>query len=245
MATSNPNQNSMTDEYIRDLLECPVCMERIDSVPVYECANGHGICKVCIEKLYKCPICRNDSEPVRSLKLENIVQKLKGIRPENVEPITAKPKWGKGSVRSYGAINEPNQVTHEINSQSNLWQATPHQAMPRQATPRQATPRQAMPRQARRESRILMNNRINDQDVSGECNLCGYLCRFLCNFCGYLCRFLCNVIGFCLFLTILSLSIYGLYCLIAFFLLPLVHLLFLSITCPTEIILVHDNLICL
>jgi hypothetical protein len=223
MATSNPNQNSMTDEYIRDLLECPPCRKTIDSVPVYECANGHGICKVCIKKLNKCPICRNDSAPVRSLKLENIVQKLKGIQPENVEPITAKPKWGKGSVRSYGAINGPNQVTN-INHQSNT----------RQATPRQATPRQAMPREARRESRILMNNRINDRDVSGECNLCGYLCGFLC-----------NVIGFCLFLAILSLSIYGLYGLIVFFLLPLVQLIFLSITCRTEIIIVHDNPICL
>ena len=30
----NPNSNSITDEYIRDLLECPVCMETITSVPV-------------------------------------------------------------------------------------------------------------------------------------------------------------------------------------------------------------------
>ena len=223
MATSNPNQNSMTDEYIRDLLECPVCRETIDSVPVYECANGHGICKVCIEKLYKCPICRNDSQPVRSLKLENIVQKLKGIQPENVEPITGKSKWGKESVRSYGTINEPNQVPRaEINIHSMSWQATPQQATPRQA---------------RRESRILMNNRINDQDVSGECNLCGYLLLLLC-------KFLCNVIGFCLFLAILSLSIYGLYCFIFYFLLPLVNLIWLWITCPTKIIIVHDNPIC-
>ena len=160
------NLNSMTDEYIRDLLECPVCMETIDSVPVYECANGHAICKVCIEKLNKCPICKNDSAPVRSLKLENIVQKVKGIQPENVEPITATP---------------------------------------RQATPRQATPRQATPREARRESRILMNNRINDQDAPCDCNLFD------------LCGSFCIVIGLCL-LLFFSFLLYGSYRLINDFL---------------------------
>ena len=74
MATSNTHQTpSDFEEYIRDLLECPVCMETIKSVPVYQCANGHVICKICIEKLNNCPICRNDSAPARSLQLEKIV----------------------------------------------------------------------------------------------------------------------------------------------------------------------------
>ena len=174
----------MTNEFIRDLLECPVCMETIDSVPVYECANGHAICKICIEKLIKCPICRNDSAPVRCLKLENIVQKLKGIQPENVGPITAKPKWGKGSVRSYGAINGPNQVTSiNINHQSNLRQATPRQASPRQATPRQATPRQA-----RRESWIVINNQGTPQV---EIIICNQYCTNCCWFFLYILLCLC------------------------------------------------------
>ena len=112
MASSNPNQNSITDEYIRDLLECPVCMETIKSVPVYQCTNGHVICKDCIEKLNKCPICRNNSGLNRNLKLENIVQRLEGIQPESSGPINVKPnlqKWGKGFVRSYGTINGNNQ----------------------------------------------------------------------------------------------------------------------------------------
>jgi hypothetical protein len=63
MAASKPNEKSSDFEgYIRDLLECPVCMEIIKSVPVYQCANGHVICKDCIEKLNNCLICRNDSE---------------------------------------------------------------------------------------------------------------------------------------------------------------------------------------
>ena len=113
MAASKPNKNSSDfEEYIRDLLECPVCMELIKSVPVYQCANGHVICKDCIEKLNNCPICRNDSELRRNLKLENIVQRLDGIQYENEKTTNAKPnlqKWGKGSVRVYGTIDGPNQ----------------------------------------------------------------------------------------------------------------------------------------
>ena len=135
MATSNTNQNS-TDVFLRDLLECPVCMETIKSVPVYQCNNGHVICKDCIKKLNNCPICRNDSAPARSLQLEKIVERLEGIQPENEGPTTGKPnlqKWGEGSVRSYGTINGPNQGPHiEPNPQ-----ATPRQVAPRQATSNQ------------------------------------------------------------------------------------------------------------
>ena len=113
MATAQTNQTSMDiEEYLRDLLECPVCMETINSVPVYQCTNGHVICKVCIEKLNNCPICRNDSALVRSLKLENIVQRLEGIQPEKKGSTTATTHlqtWGKGSVRNYGTVNGPNQ----------------------------------------------------------------------------------------------------------------------------------------
>ena len=137
MATSNPNQNSITDEYIRDLLECPSCVKTIKSVPVYQCANGHVICKDCIEKLNNCPICRNDSALRRNLKLENIVQRMEGILPENDGPTTAKPnlqKWGIGSVRSYGTINGTNQETRtDINLQANPEQVTPRQFTPCQS----------------------------------------------------------------------------------------------------------------
>ena len=124
MATSKTNQNSSDfEEYIRDLLECPVCMETIKSVPVYQCANGHVICKGCIEKLNNCPICRNDSELRRSLKLEEIIQRLEGIQPENEKTGTAKSnlkKWGKGSVRVYRTTNSPNPEPRvELNLQEN------------------------------------------------------------------------------------------------------------------------------
>ena len=74
---------------------------------------------------------------------------------------------------------------------------------PKQTRTGRDKPTQTMPRQARRESRILMNNRINDQDVSVQCNLCGCLGRFFC-----------RVIGFC----VLLFFIYLLYGLIVFLL---------------------------
>ena len=158
---------SITDEYIRELLECPVCKETIKSVPVYQCNNGHVICKECIKELNNCPICRNDSAPARSLQLEKLVHRLEGIQPKNEGPNTGTPnlpKWGKGSVRSYGTINEPNQVTSiAINPQTNPRQATPRQATPRQATPRQTTPRQATPRQG--TPRQILSRQANNQDV--------------------------------------------------------------------------------
>ena len=138
MATSRPNQNSITAEY-------PVCKKTIKSVPVYQFANGQVICKVCIEKLNNSPICRNDFPPERSLKLKSVVQKLKVVQPGNGGPTTANPdlqKRGKGSVRCYGTINGPNQVTPiSINLQAN----------PRQPSTRHST---------------IM---INDQDVTDNC----------------------------------------------------------------------------
>ena len=170
MATSNKNQSSSDfEEYLRDLLECPVCMESIKSVPVYQCANGHVICEDCIEKLTNCPICRNDSAPVRSLKLEKTVQRLEGIQPENVGPTAPKPNlptWGKGlAVRSYGTINGSNQVTtpryttpmHATTRQAMPRYAMSRQAMSRHVATRHATTRQAMPRHV-----TIM---INNQDV--------------------------------------------------------------------------------
>ena len=124
MATSKTNQNSSDfEKCIRYLLECPVCMDIIKSLPVCQCTNGHVICKDCIEKLKNCSICRDNSAPVRSLKLENIFQKLKGVQPGNGGPTIAEPtlqKRGEGSVRSYGTINGPNQESHiELNLQVN------------------------------------------------------------------------------------------------------------------------------
>ena len=64
-------------EYFKDLIECPVCFETIDFVPIYQCQNGHVVCKNCYPKLKKCSICRQIHDgPIRNLKLEEMVERL-------------------------------------------------------------------------------------------------------------------------------------------------------------------------
>ena len=68
-------------KYFKDLLECPICFETIDSVPIYQCLNGHVVCKNCHPKMKTCPICRVDTikkcdGPIRNLKLEEMVERL-------------------------------------------------------------------------------------------------------------------------------------------------------------------------
>ena len=162
-------------------------METIKSVPVYQCNNGHVICKECIKELDNCPICRNDSAPARSLQLEKIVQRLEGIQPENEGSTTAKPnlqKWGKGSVRSYGTINGPNQQLHietpspqlvsitEAIRQSNICQAAVRQSSFRQPYVRQVAPTginlQANPWQATPRQTLLLQTTPRQRAYNGE-----------------------------------------------------------------------------
>ena len=147
MATSKTKQTSSDfEEYIRDLLECPVCKETIKSVPVYQCNNGHVICNECIRELTSCPICRNNSKPARSLKLEKIVQRLEGVLPENEGTITAETfnpqKWGKGSVRVYGTINGPTHPTARGHSRS--LNQEPHIELNLQSNPEPLNTRQSL-----------------------------------------------------------------------------------------------------
>ena len=68
-------------KYFKDLLECPVCFLTIDSAPVFQCHNGHVVCKDCHPKLGTCPICRDANlydtpMAIRNLKLEEIVKRI-------------------------------------------------------------------------------------------------------------------------------------------------------------------------
>ena len=172
MAAPKTNQNpSDFEEYIRDLLECPICLDTIKLMPIYQCTNGHLICKDCIKKLNNCPICRNDSPLARNLQLENIVQRLKGIQPKNGATTAAKPnlqKWGNGSVRSYGTINGPNQDSHiEINLRASPGQVKwPSWVMPGWATTGWATPGWVMPTLA--TPRQTVSRPVNDQNVEAS-----------------------------------------------------------------------------
>ena len=103
MSSSKSEEHPINDfeQFVREALECPVCTDKIKSGPIYQCTNGHITCRNCIPKLESCPICRNNSTPVRNLKLEQIVQKLNSIQLENTEDTSNEtPKnlnWKKGS----------------------------------------------------------------------------------------------------------------------------------------------------
>ena len=99
MATSKSNE---FEEYIKSLLECPVCMKPIKSVPIHQCNNGHLVCKDCIPKCENCPICRNDSAIGRNLIFEQIIEKFSAVELGKEETsINPKiQKWGKGIVTS-------------------------------------------------------------------------------------------------------------------------------------------------
>ena len=60
----------------KDLLECPVCYQTIDSVPIYQCRNGHVVCKNCHPRLRTCPTCRDGPISQRNRKLEEIVESV-------------------------------------------------------------------------------------------------------------------------------------------------------------------------
>ena len=77
-------------KYFKDLLECPVCFETIDSVPIYQCRNGHVVCKDCHPKLETCPICRELRDgPIRNLKLEDMVERLQLSISEATKKLTS------------------------------------------------------------------------------------------------------------------------------------------------------------
>ena len=72
-------KTSNLEGFLRDLLECPVCIGTIESVPVYQCQNGHITgCKDCISKLDKCSICGYTLNKIRNLQIEKAVDILGG-----------------------------------------------------------------------------------------------------------------------------------------------------------------------
>jgi hypothetical protein len=46
-STVEPEPSGATVEDIRDSLECPVCYSVPSNSPIYQCHNGHLICKDC------------------------------------------------------------------------------------------------------------------------------------------------------------------------------------------------------
>ena len=122
---SSEHGGSQFEEYIKSLLDCPVCAEPIKSAPIHQCANGHLVCKDCITKMENCPICRNDSTIAKNLILEQIIGNFSKFELAYVGP-SEKPevqKWGHGfvsaSFSNNGPIEEPSvQINLPPNSEA-------------------------------------------------------------------------------------------------------------------------------
>ena len=110
--TLKPTKHGVSkfEEYIKCLLECPVCSEPIKSTPIHQCTNGHIVCKSCIPKLENCPICRNDSSMARNLVFEQIIGNFSASELVNEAPseILEPQKWKQGSVSVYISNKRPN-----------------------------------------------------------------------------------------------------------------------------------------
>ena len=63
----------------KDILECPVCFATIKQTPIYQCRNGHVICKNCHPRLRTCPTCRDGPISQRNRKIEEIVESVTQI----------------------------------------------------------------------------------------------------------------------------------------------------------------------
>lgn len=64
----------------KDILECPVCLEIPKTIPIYQCINGHLLCRSCYPKVKTCPMCRralDGKHPLRNLTAEKLIERLK------------------------------------------------------------------------------------------------------------------------------------------------------------------------
>ena len=109
-------------EDFKDLLECPVCFETIDSVPIDQCRNGHVVCKNCHPKLETCPICRELREgPIHKPKLENMGKTLQLSISEATEKLTSESiEIGKIEPEIPNVCLDTNQETSQATVELNI-----------------------------------------------------------------------------------------------------------------------------
>ena len=99
--TKSEEKSSEFKKYVKGLLQCTVCIKLIKTIPIHQCTDGHVVCKDCIPKLNNfrvrdglffhfrkvCPTCKNHTTLSRNLIIEQIIEKLDEIQPENEEAI--------------------------------------------------------------------------------------------------------------------------------------------------------------
>ena len=82
LTSPNPeNKSQITFESLKEDLDCPVCYDVPESLPIYQCTQGHIICNSCYPKLNNCPVCRVILSPqIRALTAEKILQKHRDVK---------------------------------------------------------------------------------------------------------------------------------------------------------------------
>jgi hypothetical protein len=65
-----------TLEDLEESLECPICCFIPTSTPIYQCENGHIICKACHQRLTVCPSCRKPLGNIRCMYAEQMLEKV-------------------------------------------------------------------------------------------------------------------------------------------------------------------------
>ena len=69
----SPNGSCVVLKKLKSNLECPVCLVVPKSGPIYQCRNGHLLCKECHAKINRCPLCNIRLEKLRNLLSEQLV----------------------------------------------------------------------------------------------------------------------------------------------------------------------------
>ncbi len=88
----------------RDDLECPVCFDQM-TAPIYQCVNGHLICRICVGLLEKstgtCPTCRVPLiDRIRCLQADRRAEELLESRSRKIR--AEAPTTSEGTAPSSG-----------------------------------------------------------------------------------------------------------------------------------------------
>ena len=60
-------EDSLKLSVLQEVLECPVCYSVPRESPIYQCTNGHIVCKDCYRQLTVCHSCRQPLAENRNL----------------------------------------------------------------------------------------------------------------------------------------------------------------------------------
>ena len=68
--------SSLSLKKLMSSLECPVCLTLPECGPIYQCRNGHLLCKDCHPSMEQCPLCNIPLEKLRNLLSEKIISMI-------------------------------------------------------------------------------------------------------------------------------------------------------------------------